>query len=100
MALPRRWRNLYELRERGVTMLTGVRVEEITDSAVVYMMADDARHSAPADSVIIASGAIANHELAEELAGVVPKIHVLGDCGGIGYIEGALMDAARVARMI
>jgi 2,4-dienoyl-CoA reductase-like NADH-dependent reductase (Old Yellow Enzyme family)/ribulose 1,5-bisphosphate synthetase/thiazole synthase len=100
MALPRRWRNLYELRERNVTMLTGVRVEEITDSAVVYMMADDTRHSAPTDSVIIASGAIANHELGEALAGVVSKVHVLGDCGGIGYIEGALMDAARVARMI
>jgi 2,4-dienoyl-CoA reductase-like NADH-dependent reductase (Old Yellow Enzyme family) len=100
LSLPRRWRILYELRERGVTMLTSVRVEEISENAVFYTMGDDVRHSAPADSVIIASGAIANHELAEELASVVPKVHVLGDCGGIGYIEGALMDAARVARMI
>jgi 2,4-dienoyl-CoA reductase (NADPH2) len=100
MALPRRWRALYELREGGVTMLTAVRVEEITDGAVVYLTADEERQSTPADSVIIASGAIANHELAEELAGAVSKLHVLGDCGGIGYIEGALMDAARVARMI
>lgn len=100
MALPRRWRALHELRERSVTLLTGVRIDEITDQGVAYTSAHGERKTVAADSVILASGAIANYELTDELARVAPKVHALGDCGGIGYIEGAIMDAARVARMI
>ncbi len=43
MALPRRWRALHGLREHGVALLTGVRVEEITDEGVVYTAEDGAR---------------------------------------------------------
>jgi len=100
MALPRRWRALYELRERNVGMLTGVQVHEITDQGVVYSQAEGEKQLASADSVIIASGATANAQLTERLAAVGPKIYTIGDCGGIGYIEGALMDAARVAHLI
>lgn len=100
MALPRRWRVLHELRARRVTMRTSVRVDEITETGVVYTPADGKRQTAPADTIVIATGATGNPDLAESLAGLAPKIHVLGDCGGVGYIEGALMDAARVARMI
>jgi 2,4-dienoyl-CoA reductase (NADPH2) len=100
MALPRRWRTLHELRKRGITMLTGVWVDEITDAGVVYVRPDGEKHVAPADSVILASGATANNDLADALALAGPRVHVLGDCGGIGHIEGALMDAARLARMI
>ena len=28
------------------------------------------------------------------------EVHLLGDCSGVGYIVGAIMDAARVARAI
>jgi 2,4-dienoyl-CoA reductase (NADPH2) len=100
MALPRRWRALHGLREHGVALLTGVRVEEITDEGVVYTAKDGARSSVPIDTVILASGAGENRRLADALEGLGPEVHLLGDCCGVDYIEGAMMDAARIARSI
>jgi 2,4-dienoyl-CoA reductase (NADPH2) len=100
MALPRRWRALHGLREHGVALRTGVRVEEITEDGVVYTAGDGARTSALADTVILATGAGENRSLAEALEGLGAEVHLLGDCRGVGYIEGAIMDAARIARTI
>jgi 2,4-dienoyl-CoA reductase-like NADH-dependent reductase (Old Yellow Enzyme family)/thioredoxin reductase len=100
MALPRRWRVLHGLREHGVALLTGVRVEEITDAGVVYTAKDGTRSSVPIDTVILASGAGENRGLADALEGLGAEVHLLGDCRGVGYIEGAMMDAARIARLI
>ncbi len=99
MALPRRWRALYELREHGVRLLTEVRVEEITDAGVCYSK-DGLRQTAPADSVIVATGVHENRALADALSGLGFEVRLLGDCRSVGYIEGALLDAARVAREI
>jgi 2,4-dienoyl-CoA reductase (NADPH2) len=101
MALPRRWRALYEIRERGVSLVTGIRrIDAFTDEGVSYTSADGKRCIAPADSIIVASGVIENSRLAEELSGLVPKVLLIGDCGGVGYIEGAVEDGARVARVL
>jgi 2,4-dienoyl-CoA reductase (NADPH2) len=100
MALPRRWRALHGLRQRGVALVTAVHVEEITDDHVVYTAADGARSTAPAETVILATGAGENRGLAEALQELGLEVHLLGDCSGVGYIEGAIMDAARVARAI
>ena len=100
MALPRRWRALHGLREHGVALLTGVRVEEVTDEGVVYSAGDGARSTALADTVILATSPGENRGLAQALEGLGVEIHLLGDSQGIGYIEGAMMDAARIARAI
>jgi 2,4-dienoyl-CoA reductase (NADPH2) len=100
MALPRRWRVLHGLREHGVALRTGVNVEEITDEGVVYTAKDGARSTAPTDTVILATGAGENRSLAEALEGLGAEVHLLGDCRGVGYIEGAIMDGARIARAI
>ena len=34
------------------------------------------------------------------LTDLAVEIHLLGDCQGIGYIEGAMIDAGRIARTI
>ena len=100
MALPRRWRALHGLRQHGVALRTGVRVEEITDEGVVYTAPDGARNTALVDTVIVATSPGKNLDLAEELEELGVEMHRLGDCQGIGYIEGAMMDAARIAREI
>jgi 2,4-dienoyl-CoA reductase-like NADH-dependent reductase (Old Yellow Enzyme family)/NADH dehydrogenase FAD-containing subunit len=99
MALPRRWRALYTLREHGVRLLTGVAVEAITDGGVVYSQ-HGTRQTVPADHVIIATGVAEDRRLADALGELGPAVHRLGDCAGVGYIEGAMMDAGRVARAI
>jgi len=100
MALPRRWRALHGLREHGAALRKGVRVEEITDEGVVYTAGDGGRSTALADTVILAASPGENLGLAEALEGLGVEIHLLGDCHGVGYIEGAIMEAARIARAI
>jgi 2,4-dienoyl-CoA reductase (NADPH2) len=100
MALPRRWRVLHGLREHGVALLTAVRVEEITDEGVVYTAGDGARSTALVDTVILAASPGENLGLAKALEGLGVEVHLLGDCHGVGYIEGAIMEAARIARTI
>jgi 2,4-dienoyl-CoA reductase-like NADH-dependent reductase (Old Yellow Enzyme family)/ribulose 1,5-bisphosphate synthetase/thiazole synthase len=99
MALPRRWRALHKLREHGAHLLTAVHVEAITAEGVVYSRDGD-RGSVPADSVLIAAGVHEDRALANALSGLGFEVHLIGDCRGVGYIEGALLDAARVARAI
>jgi 2,4-dienoyl-CoA reductase (NADPH2) len=99
MALPRRWRVLHELREHGVALLTEARVEAITDDGVVFDRHGE-RRKLPADTVILATGVRDNPGLAEALAGLGATVHLVGDCRAVGCLEGALMDAARVARTI
>jgi len=99
MALPRRWRVLHTLREHRVTLLTDVRVEAIGDEGVVYTRQGE-RKTAAADHVIIAAGVRDNRELAEALAGLGAEVHLVGDCKGVGYIEGAILDGARIGRAI
>ncbi len=96
MALPRRWRALYTLRERGVLLVTGATVEEVSDAGVVYRQHGE-RRVAPADHVILAGTVVANRSLGDALATCGAEVHLLGDCKGAGYIEGAMLDAARVA---
>jgi 2,4-dienoyl-CoA reductase (NADPH2) len=100
MAPPRRWRVLHGLREHGVRLLGEVRVEAIEDRGVVFADGDGESRVLEADSVIVATGVRENTELAEAIASLGVEVHALGDCSGVGYIQGALLDAARVARAI
>jgi pyruvate/2-oxoglutarate dehydrogenase complex dihydrolipoamide dehydrogenase (E3) component len=100
MAPPRRWRALYTLREHGVDLIENARVICIEESAVEIAEAEAEPRLIAADSVVIATGVKENRSLAKALAGVAEEIHELGDCGGVGYIKGAMLDAARVARQI
>jgi 2,4-dienoyl-CoA reductase (NADPH2) len=100
MALPRRWRTLHGLREHGVTLLTDVHVEAIREEGVVYTKTDGETGIATAESVVLATGAEGNPGLAEALEACDVEVHLLGDCRGVGYIEGAILDATRVAHAI
>jgi 2,4-dienoyl-CoA reductase (NADPH2) len=100
MAPPRRWRALHQLRERGVDLLSEVRVEAIGAEGVSFADGEGGRHTVAVDSVILAAGTREDHTLAEAIANLGPAVHSIGDCDGVGYIEGAIRDAARVARQI
>jgi 2,4-dienoyl-CoA reductase (NADPH2) len=97
MALPRRWRALFESRERGVRFVTRAQVLAISDTEVVYADASGTRSSVPADHVILAVGAREDRSLGEALGGLGIEVHLIGDCDGVGYVEGAMLGAARVA---
>jgi 2,4-dienoyl-CoA reductase-like NADH-dependent reductase (Old Yellow Enzyme family)/NADPH-dependent 2,4-dienoyl-CoA reductase/sulfur reductase-like enzyme len=93
----RRWRALADCRAHGVVMAPSARDIAIGDGEVTYTDADGWSQSVKADNVIVAKGAVGNLALADELKAVGFTVHTVGDCNGVGYIEGAIRAAAEVA---
>jgi 2,4-dienoyl-CoA reductase (NADPH2) len=102
MAPPRRWRVLSDLREHGAVLRTGVRVLSVEADAVVCTASAgaEAPERVPADSVILAVGTETDARLAGEIAARGREVHRLGDCDEVGYLQGAMLSAARLARQI
>jgi 2,4-dienoyl-CoA reductase-like NADH-dependent reductase (Old Yellow Enzyme family)/thioredoxin reductase len=91
---------LARLIKNGVTMLTGVRYEEITDRGLVITDKEGQRQTIEADTVVLATGAMQNTELVTELEGQDIALHLIGDCATPGKIIDAIRDGARVGREI
>jgi 2,4-dienoyl-CoA reductase-like NADH-dependent reductase (Old Yellow Enzyme family)/thioredoxin reductase len=91
---------LARLTRNGVTMLTGVRYEEITDKGLVITNKEGQRQNIEADTIVLATGAIQNTELAKQLEGQDIALHLIGDCVTPGKIADAIRDGARVGREI
>ena len=91
MAHPRRWRVLTDLRQHGAELLTNADVLEVTPTQVRYRH-NESEHSVGADCVVIASGLIGDESVAQQMraAGLDPV--AIGDCTGVGYLEGAMRD--------
>jgi 2,4-dienoyl-CoA reductase-like NADH-dependent reductase (Old Yellow Enzyme family)/thioredoxin reductase len=99
MALPRRWRALHTLRQRGVRLFAGARLEAFTDDGVEFSDNGE-RHHLAADVVMLATGFHGDHSLADALDDLGIESHRLGDCRKPGDIESALADAARIAASV
>ena len=93
MALPRRWREVRHAQALGVTCLRDATVTAIRPGGLDVTTSGSTTF-VPADDVIVAegveAGAAAGVGLAAELAAVGLDVRVIGDAGGIGYIEGAV----------
>jgi len=100
MAVPRRWRSLADLREHGGTVRKSARIESIDTSSVAWVDKEGTQHRIPTDTVILAAGTVENRDLGERLAKTVPEVHLIGDCSGVGYLEGAIHEGSNVAHAI
>ncbi|WP_287459479.1 FAD-dependent oxidoreductase [Sphingomonas sp.] len=96
----RRWRVLDELKELGVTLLPEASDIAIGDKTVSYRNTLGQTRTIHADEVIVAKGATGDTTLAEQLRAAGFSVHTAGDCTGVGYIEGAMHDAAQLAETI
>jgi len=95
MAHPRRWRVLTDLRDHGAQLVTGAAVSRIDERSVSYVAGDEddvVASTIEVDSVVIATGLVADEGVADRLrsAGFAPT--VVGDCKGVGYLEGAMHE--------
>ena len=97
LTVVRRMRLLDELREHGVALQAGARDIRIEADAVRFVDAGGEARAVPADHVIVAKGAAGDATLADSLRAAGLTVHLIGDAGGVGYIEGAMRDAARLA---
>ena len=93
-------RLLSELKTLGVDLHCGATDVAIGDRHVVYTNARGQQRGITADHVIVATGATGNDTLATELEAAGFSVHSIGDCTGVGYIEGAMEAAAEVAMAI
>ncbi|TCD21342.1 FAD-dependent oxidoreductase [Pseudomonas sp. IC_126] len=97
LAIVRRWRVLDNLRSHEVPLLTGISVERIRDNDIDYRDANGERQQLPADSVVLAIGAEPDDTLATSLEAAGLNVQRIGDCGELGYIDGAIHSATAVA---
>jgi 2,4-dienoyl-CoA reductase-like NADH-dependent reductase (Old Yellow Enzyme family)/NADPH-dependent 2,4-dienoyl-CoA reductase/sulfur reductase-like enzyme len=100
LQIVRRLRVLRELKDLGVASHAGAKDISIGEGEVTW--GDPTGHSvsAGADHVIVAKGARGDTSLADTLKEAGFKVHVAGDAGGVGYIEGAMRTAADLAQFI
>jgi len=68
------------LADKGVTMLTGVRYEEITPDGLVITNREGRQQTIPADTIVLAAGSRPNTELLKALEEKVPEVYRIGDC--------------------
>lgn len=94
LTLVRRMRLLSELREHGVGLHGGVAGIAIGEKAVAFTDEAGASRTVDADHVIVAMGATGDTALAGRLRAQGFVVETVGDCNGIGYIEGAIRGAA------
>lgn len=96
MALPRRWRTVRNASGHGVALVRDTIVEGLVPGGVAVRRGDRTAIM-PADDVVVAEGVQADTSLADALAADGRVVHVVGDAGGVGYIEGAVRTGHDVA---
>jgi len=96
MASPRRWTAVRRARQHGVRLVRDAVVTEITATDVACRVGGQDERVA-AGSVIVATEVTPSAGLAEDLRALGVEVHVVGDAGTVGYIEGAIHSAWPVA---
>ena len=101
LLLVRRMRLIAELREHGVAMHGGVNDLLIGETDVSFTDIGGEARMVAADNVIVAMGASGDVALADQLRAAGFTVETVGDCNGVGYIEGAVRGATEiVARLL
>ncbi len=85
---------------KGVTMMTEVKYDEITDKGISVVIKDGKRQILEVDTIIPVLPLAPNTGLFESLKGKVPEVYCVGDCREPHARLEAVGDGYRVAREI
>jgi 2,4-dienoyl-CoA reductase-like NADH-dependent reductase (Old Yellow Enzyme family)/thioredoxin reductase len=88
---------LARLEAKGVTILTGVHYEEITDERVVITTREGQGQTVDVETVVLAAGSLPDTELYQALRGRVPELYLVGDCVEPRNIMAAVADGYSTA---
>jgi 2,4-dienoyl-CoA reductase-like NADH-dependent reductase (Old Yellow Enzyme family)/thioredoxin reductase len=91
---------LDEMPLLGIALHEGASDISIEDTSVSFTTRAGEATELASDTVIIAKGALPNTGLFDELISIGVDAHMVGDCQGVGYIAGAVRNAADVAAAI
>jgi 2,4-dienoyl-CoA reductase (NADPH2) len=98
LGLPGRFRLVHDVEQVGAQLITGAWTA-ISETAVSVQVEAHVQEVA-ADNVIVAHGARAIAPLADAMRAAGIACHRIGDCREVNRIEGAMLDAAHLARTI
>jgi len=87
-------------KQKGVTTLTGVTYERITDEGLVLITKEGERRTLEADSIIVALPLERDTAVVGTFEGKAPAIFQIGDSREFGYMHGAIADGAEIGRVI
>jgi len=85
----RKARLFYWFRKKGVKLIGGVKLEEVTPEGLHIIIKDDDVRLLEADKILPAIPLSPNLELMDKLKGKVPEIYTVGDCVNPGIIPDA-----------
>lgn len=88
------------LTKKGVTMLTEVNYEEITDKGLTITTREGKKQVIMADSILPVLPLAPNTEILKIIEGRVPEIYPAGDCREPHRILHAIHDGSRIGRII
>jgi 2,4-dienoyl-CoA reductase (NADPH2) len=88
------------LKDKGMTMLAGVKYEKVTDEGLVVITKAGERKTLEADSIITTLPMLPDSGLLSSLEGKVPEIYQIGDCRESGLMHDAITDGSRIGRQI
>jgi 2,4-dienoyl-CoA reductase (NADPH2) len=99
LAIVRRARVIHMLGEHGATLHKAVENIEIGADTVSFELQDQ-RQTLSCKQVIIAMGAQPDDSLVSQLSAGKTRVHRIGDCREIGYIDGAILDARKLVQTL
>lgn len=85
---------------KGVTMMPGVKYEEITDKGLTITTKGGKKQTIEADTIVTAMPLLPNTELLKSLDGIVPEVYAICDCREPHLIVDAIAEGSRIARAI
>jgi 2,4-dienoyl-CoA reductase (NADPH2) len=88
------------LAKKDVSMLSGVKYEEITDRGLTVITREGVQQTITADTIVPALPLTSNVELLKTIEGKVPEIYTIGDCKEPRLMVDAIADGSRIGRAI
>jgi pyruvate/2-oxoglutarate dehydrogenase complex dihydrolipoamide dehydrogenase (E3) component len=88
------------LLNKGATILTGVKYQEVNDKGLVVTDAGGKVRTLEADSVMVTLPLLPNKGLYEALKGKVAELHMVGDCTASGLVIDAIAAGFEVGRVV
>jgi len=99
--IPERKNRLFSwFRKKGVTMMSGVKYEEITNKGLIITTKEGNRLTLQADTIIPAVPLMPNTDLLKSLRGRISEIYLIGDCREPRLIPDAIADGWKIANTI
>jgi 2,4-dienoyl-CoA reductase-like NADH-dependent reductase (Old Yellow Enzyme family)/NADPH-dependent 2,4-dienoyl-CoA reductase/sulfur reductase-like enzyme len=99
MAMPRRWTAVRRAASHGVVLVRNAELLAIDPESVTYRV-DDVERRIAADDVVLAADVHPDSSLADMLRAAGFEVHVVGDAGAVGYLDGAIHSAWRLAELL